>query len=44
MKFEHGKEGLYYSALEAWNETPAIVRETSVLEHFNKELNASSMI
>ena len=38
LKTEHTKKGFYYSALKAWNDIPANIREIQTLRRFKKEL------
>ena len=40
LKTEHAKKGFYYSALKAWNDIPANIREIQTLGRFKKELKA----
>ena len=40
LKTDHAKKGFYYSALKAWNDIPANIREIQTLGRFKKELKA----
>ena len=40
LRTEHAKKGFYYSALKAWNDVPANIREIQTLGRFKKELKA----
>ena len=40
LKTEYAKKGFYYSALKAWNDIPATIREIQTLGRFKKELKA----
>ena len=43
LKTEHAKKGFYYSALKAWNDIPAAIREIQTLGRFKRELKAHLM-
>ena len=40
LRTEHAKKGFYYSALKAWNDVPANIREIQTFGRFKKELKA----
>ena len=40
VKTELAEKGFYYSALKAWNDIPANIREIQTLGRFKKELKA----
>ena len=40
LRTEHARKGFYYSALMAWNDIPANIREIQTLGRFKKKLKA----
>ena len=40
LRTEHAKKGFYYSAIKAWNDIPANIREILTLGRFKKGLKA----